>query len=371
VNGWHRAVAIAREAVATAWSQPVASIVSMVIVAGMCATVLLTTGRTVGAEQAVLGSIDSAGTRSIIVRADVDAGLTTDVLDRLANVEGIQWAGAFGGAVDVQNAAVPGGPKVPVRLAWSDDLAQLGISDQLPIANKSALASSNAMDRLGMPDDAGGVVTSTGADYAVVGSFKVPSYLTFLEPLVIVPQSRSADDAPAPVSVLVVIASRPDLVAPITQAVTSVLAVNDPTKVKVSTSANLATLRALIQGQLGSFGRNLVVVIFTLTAALVAAILYGLVMLRRKDFGRRRALGASQALIVALLLVQMAALSVVGAALGSMAAAIGLALGGDPLPNLGFFVAVDVLAVAVGVVAALLPAVAAARRDPLKELRVP
>ncbi|MCC7128618.1 MAG: lipoprotein ABC transporter permease [Microbacteriaceae bacterium] len=362
--------AIVREALASARSQPVASVVSIVMVAGMCATVLLTTGRTVGAEQAVLGSIDSAGTRSIVVRADAEAGLTTDVLDRLSHLDGIQWVGAFGAARDVQNAVFPDGTRVPVRLAWGDDLKTLGIGE-LPVADHSALASTLALQQLGMPDRVGGVISMTGDQYAVVGSIQVPDYLRFLEPLVVVPQSRTADAAPAPVSVLVVIAARPDLVAPVSRAVQSLLAVDDVTKIKLSTSQSLAQLRALVQGQLGSFGRNLVIVIFALTAILVAAILYGLVMLRRKDFGRRRALGASQGLIVALLLSQMAMLSVIGAVLGSIAAAIGLAATGDPLPGWEFFVAVGILAIVTGLIAALVPAVAAARRDPLKELRVP
>lgn len=368
---WRRLLAVAREALATSWSQPVASVVSIVIVAGMCATVLLTTGRTVGAEHAVLGSIDSAGTRSIVVRADPDAGLTPAVLDRLANIEGIEWAGAFGAATDVQNAAFPGATKVPVRLAWGDDFAALGISDMMPVANKSAVASTQALEQLGMPDATGGVLTTAGADYAVVGRLTVPDYLQFLEPLVVVPQGAPDESAVNAVSVLVIIAARPDLVAPVSRAVQSVLAVDDPTKVTVSTSESLATLRALIQGQLGSFGRSLVIVIFALTAVLVAAILYGLVMLRRKDFGRRRALGASQSLIVWLLLTQMAVLSAIGAIVGCLAAAVGLAASGDPLPGFDFFVAVAVLAVVVGVVAALIPALAAAKRDPLKELRVP
>jgi putative ABC transport system permease protein len=175
----------------------------------------------------------------------------------------------------------------------------------------------------------------------------------------------------APVSVLVVIAARPDLVAPLSRAVQSVLAVDDPTKVKLSTSESLAQLRALVQGQLGSFGRSLVIVIFALTAVLVAAILYGLVMLRRKDFGRRRALGASQSLIITLLLTQMFVLSTIGTVLGCTFAAIGLIATGDPLPGIPFFAAVGILAITTGLAAALLPAVVAARRDPLRELRVP
>lgn len=364
-----RMLAVVREATATARSQPVASVVTIIMIAGMCATVLLTTGRTVGAEQAVLGTIDSTGTRAVVVRAESGAGLNSSVLERLANVDGIAWAGAFGAAQDVRNQAFPDGVPVPVRFAYGDDIHSL--TGTLPLANISALASVAALEQLGMPDAAGGVVSDSGADYAITGSIVVPDYLAFLEPLVVVPQIEEADAEPAPVSVLVVIAERPDLVAPISEAVRSVLAVDDPTKVKIATSESLAQLRALVQGQLGSFGRNLVLVVFALTAVLAAAILYGLVMLRRKDFGRRRALGASQGLIVGLLLTQMAVLSTIGALIGSIAAAVGLQLSGDPLPGWDFFVAVAILAIVTGLVAALIPALAAARRDPLKELRVP
>ncbi|MCY7288255.1 MAG: lipoprotein ABC transporter permease [Cryobacterium sp.] len=343
---------------------------SIVIVAGMCATVLLTTGRTVGAQQAVLGSIDSAGTRSIIVRADADAGLNTGVMERMANIEGVEWAGAFGAAHDVTNSAVSDGSKVAARTVWGDHLDLLGIPRRQPVTDGTAWASAAALEQLGMPDRIGGISSDTGADYAVAGEIPVPDYLGFLEPLVIVPQISNTTD-PSAVSVLVIIAARPDLVSPVAQAVQSVLAVDNPTGVTVTTSEDLATLRALIQSQLGSFGSNLVVIIFALTALLVAAILYGLVMLRRRDFGRRRALGASQGLIISLLLTQMAVLSLIGAVLGSGAAAIGLGVTGDPLPGAAFFAAVGVLATAVGTSAALLPALAAARRDPLKELRVP
>jgi putative ABC transport system permease protein len=376
-------MALVRESLATAWAQPVASVVTIVIVAGMCATVLLTTGRTVGAEQSVLGSIDSAGTRSIVIRAEADAGLDASVLDRLANLDGIEWAGAFGPATDATNAAVPDGTKVPIRLAWGTDLQQLGIPAVQPVVNRTAWASTVSLEQLGMPDSIGGVITGPGDDYAVAGSLTTPDYLRFLEPLIVVPQNVVPQDAvpqdavphdaaaPAPVSVLVVVASRPDLVAPVSQAVQSVLAVDDPTKVKLSTSEQLAALRALIEGQLGSFGRNLVIIVFAITALLVAAILYGLVMLRRKDFGRRRALGASQGLIIGLLLVQVAALASVGTLLGSIGATIGLTASGDPLPGIDFIVSVCILATAVSVIAAIIPALAAARRDPLTELRVP
>lgn len=359
-----------------AWNQPIASAVSIIMIGGMCATVLLTTGRTVGAEEEVLGSLDSAGTRSIIVRADAVAGLDASVLDRVSKLEGVAWSGGFGPATDVQNAHIDDGTKVPLRLAYGGDVPGAALEATAQQAGRTAIGSASALQQLGLSQGVGGVVNPrSGENYATTGVLQVPDYLQFLEPLLIAPQlpDRSPAGAaePGPLSVLVVIAARPDLVSPVSQAVLSVLAVDDPTKVQVTTSEDLATLRSLIEGQLGSFGRNLVLVIFALSALLVAAMLYGLVMLRRKDFGRRRALGASKQLIVGLLLTQMSVLGGIGAVIGCVGAAIGLVSTGDPLPPMRFFIAVGVLAMCTGTGAALLPAVAAARRDPLKELRVP
>jgi putative ABC transport system permease protein len=362
--------AIVREALASAWAQPVASLVTVVMVAGMCATVLLTTGRTVGAEEAVVSSIDAAGTRSIVVRAEQGAGLTPDVLERLAAVEGVEWLGAFGPATDITNSAIAGGTPVPARAAWITDPSRVNLPDRGESNPVSAWASELALMQLGMLESAGGAVSASGADYSVSGPILVPDYLMFLEPLVLIPSDPKTTTS-AEVSILVVIAAEPELVAPLKQIVQSVLALDDPAKATVSTSEDLATLRALVEGQLGDFSRSLVIVIFSLTAFLVASILYGLVMLRRKDFGRRRALGASQPLIIGLLLTQIAALAFAGSLLGSTAAAVGLAIGRDPLPGLPFFVAIGVLAVGVSVIAGLIPALIAARRDPLRELRVP
>ena len=366
---WGRSVGtVFREAVSSAAASPVSSIATIIMVAGMCAAVLLTTGRTVGAEQAVIGSIDSAGTRSIIVRAESDSGLNTSVLDRLAEVNGIEWIAAFGAAEDVTNAAVAGGVRVPVRKVWAGDLGFIGINTEQGLSNVTAWGSPLALEQLGMPDNVGAVAAPTGQSYAVAAAVAVPDYLTFLEPVLVVPQTR---DLKGEVAVLIVIAERPDLVAPLAETVRSVLALEDTTKVAITTSEELATLRALVQGQLGVFGRSLIGLVFVVTGVLVAAVLAGLVTLRRKDFGRRRALGATRSLIVGLLLTQTAILAIIGSTTGSVAATVVLLANGDPSPGAAFITAIAVLAIVVSLVAALAPALAAAQRDPIRELRVP
>ena len=94
-------------------------------------------------------------------------------------------------------------------------------------------------------------------------------------------------------------------------------------------------------------------------------------MMRRRDYGRRRALGASQRLIVGLVLLQSAVLAVIGSLLGALASFVTLQTMASPQPGLPYYAAVCTLAVAISVLASVLPAAWAARREPAHELRVP
>ncbi len=360
---------VIREATASARSQPVASIVTIMMVVGMVLAVMLTTGRTVGAEQQVLGSIDSAGTRSIVVRADAGAGVTSSVLDRIDRIEGIEWSAGFSSAVDATNSAIVDGVRVPVRFAYGDQLDRLGVPEDSPIPGGLAWASGPALEQLGMPDRSGGITLTSGASYGIGGRLDVPDFLRPLEPVVLVPQPEASGDEA--IGVLVIIAESPELVSPVSKAALSVLAAADPTKVTVQTSEALAQLRGLIEGQLGSFSRGLVLALLALTGMLVAILLYGLVMMRRKDFGRRRALGASRALIIGLLLTQTVILAAVGIVIGTIVSFLVLAATGDPWPGFTFTVALGVLTMVTALIAALVPATIASRREPIRELRVP
>ncbi len=359
--------AVLREAIASARSQPVASLLTVLIVAAMILTVMLTTGRTVAAEQSVISTIDSAGTRSITVRAEDGAGITSDVLTRIQSIEGIEWAAGFSAAIDGTNSLVADGTRVPVRYAYSAGLERLGIPAPSPVPGGLAYASRAALDQLGLDEIAGGITLTNGGQYGVAGVLDTPDFLVGFEPLVLVPRP----DELGTVNVLVVIAERPDLVSPVAAAVLSVLAPDDPTKVTVQTSEALAELRAIIESQLGTFSRGLVLIMLGVTGALVAIILTGLVLLRRKDFGRRRALGATRGLITGLLLAQTALLACTGVVVGSLAGVVTLRVLGDPLPGPEFPVALGILAVATATVTALVPALIASRRQPITELRVP
>lgn len=364
-----RARAVARESLTIASTEPVGTALTVLVTAALCLAVLLTTGRTVGSEQRVLSTIDASGTRSIVVRAEPGAMLDSTVVERLMNLASVEWVGAFGPAVDMHNSGTPAATNVAVRTLYTPEPGLLGIPpehrDQAGI-----IGSELALQLLGLPDAAGAVRGTDGVDASVTGRLAVPDFLAFLEPLAVRPQAIPTGHG-EPVAIVVVLADDPRSVGALTEGVTASLAVADSTQVSVTTSESLATLRTLIQGQLGGFGRALVLAVFCLLTVLVAALMYGLVMIRRKDYGRRRALGATRGLIVSLVVVRTLATSLAGAVLGSAVALGVLRAGDDPAPTFQFVSAVAVLAISSAVLGALPPAIAASRRDPLVELRVP
>jgi putative ABC transport system permease protein len=169
----------------------------------------------------------------------------------------------------------------------------------------------------------------------------------------------------------VVVTTDARVVAAVTDTIRPLISAVDPSAVSITDSEALASLRGTVQDQLGAFGGTLAAGVLTLTGLLVAIVQIALVLLRRKDFGRRRALGATRGLIIALVLIQAVCLAVAGATLGVTASVVALTAIGDPLPGLDYTVAVVALAVCVSVAAAIFPAILASRRDPIKELRVP
>ncbi|WP_104092526.1 ABC transporter permease [Arthrobacter sp. GMC3] len=357
-----------RESRRNAYANPVASIVTLLLIAGMCIAVLLTSGRAAGAQQAVLGTLDEAGTRTIVVTSDKTDGIPNDIVQKLKDIQGIDWAVAMGPSVDVSNSAIPGGIKQSLSHAWATNWIPFGInhSENSP---EVGIASNVVTQQLGFIENFGTVGTQSGEKYSVTGTYSLPVDGQDSLTDIIVPQQSASD--PDSVQKLVIVANSPASVRPITELVTSFIAPSDASTVHVQTSQRLAELRAVVDDQLVVFGRVLTLGILAVASTLVGIVSFGLILLRRKEFGRRRALGASRRIVVALVLLEAATVSAVGALIGETTAASLLTGLGDPMPPPTFMLGIGVLAIFVGVVASLIPAFFAARREPIVELRVP
>ena len=362
-------LAIHREAIASARSQKTATALIFVIIAGMCAAVFLTSGRTAAAEEAVLSRIDDQTTRTIILRAaGEDSGLDTSLLSPLNALDNVEAVIGFGPAEDVANAAIPGGNQVAARGLYTADPSFRLTEPDSPLPG--AAVSTQASYELGLAGQFHGAVQDgSGRTYPVTSAFNTPDYLAFLEPIVVLP---AAADQISPLATIVIVTKKSadvDLVADVARDLAAPL---DPEHLTIETAEELGAIRQAVSGDLGRFARTTVLGILAVTAALVAVNLYGLVMLRRKDFGRRRALGATRGVVIGLLLWQVTAVAAIAATAGTaMSIALLRMEGHARLPDASFVAAVAVLAVTSAMAAAIPPALYAASRDPLRELRVP
>lgn len=69
----------------------------------------------------MLEKIDAAGTRSTILRAEPDAGVTTDVLSRINSLQDTEQATRIGRSFDVRTTAFDDIEPVPMRTIYQLD----------------------------------------------------------------------------------------------------------------------------------------------------------------------------------------------------------------------------------------------------------
>lgn len=366
------ALVVAKESLAAARGQAVWSFVTAAMVAAMVIAVMMTTGRAVAGQREVLGTLDDAGTRTILVRAD--GGLDPRTVSRVRGVGGVEWVAAFSAAVDATNTLVPGGQAVSARIMYSPDASAFGIpegsADQADtlVLGRRAYASESTLELLGLPEAAGSVTTTEGAAYPVVGKLASSELVQTLEPVVVVPD-RDGDRALY--EQMIVVVSRPDRVGPVANAITPLIVANDPSQVTIETSESLATLRDTVRDQLGATGRAMIFGMLATTAVVVGIVQFSLVMFRRRDYGRRRALGATRGFVVRLVVAQTMWLACVGVIVGTVVSAVSLQVSTGYWPGLRFTAGLAALSLLAGCGAAIIPAFVASRRDPLVELRVP
>ncbi|MFN3866188.1 MAG: FtsX-like permease family protein, partial [Demequina sp.] len=150
----------------------------------------------------------------------------------------------------------------------------------------------------------------------------------------------------------------------------SVPALN-PNALTVETPQGAIALRDVIAGRLGAASRQLMAVVMGVGAVIIAVTMVSATSARRRDFGRRRALGASRSALVATMLGQAALGASVGIVLGAVAGLVVLGAATGSLPTWQFTAGVAGLALLLTLATSAPIATYAAYRDPLRILRVP
>lgn len=342
------------------------SLAIVVISGGVVMTTLATAGQVVSAERSVLARIDDADVSTIHVIDDQGtAGLDASSVQLIESLSSVAWAVGLGPIQDVRPAGLPGADPVPARnvVGASPALRFALPTGQEPIAFVGAASGG----QLGLAEASGAVEVSNGVQVPVVGPFSVADPLSTLDDTVLVTDPSWT----GPVRRIFVQVDRPEDVIVTAGAIAASLGGADGQRARVEVAEDLALVRAAVRGELGGAGRATVLQALGAGLVLAALTIYAGLQGRRKDFGRRRALGASRWQLTAIVLLQVLVAAIPGAALGAIAGVIAVTAISGTDPGWQYPVAVVLLTLVAMTAAAAVPAVTAAWQDPVSALRVP
>ncbi len=353
---------LAPESARIASTTRVVSGLVLILAMAVPALVLGTAGSSVVSQAAIMGRIDDTGaTVMTLVGTEPGTVIPAAAVDRIARMSGVQWVVGLGPVFDVRTRGTGGSPtpareyravRAPVRFGAA---AQSGVGAYVSEASAARVGLAGAYSLL-----------DPGAT-PVVGWFEADSPLTDLNSFVLIP---SVDDSLL-LDRIIVAASDAGWVDAITANLKAMAGLGTSGSATVERSQSLLDAREAVRDEVARRDRQLVVVILAAATALACIVVFTGTVASRRDFGRRRALGASQRQLTILVVLTTLWPSLIGAALGTAAGTAYLASTLGYWPDMRFPVSVGVLTVIALVCSSALPAAVAATRDPLRVLRVP
>lgn len=357
--------------VADAWHQIrhpwVPTMVAVVVVLAGTLAIFATTGQAVAGQLRTLERLNAPEGRLVtLTDATGSAGLDARSVTTIASIPGVEWALGVGPAVDVTTVGLRGSASAPARLLYGDPPSVLTMSTTRPLGPGDAVASAQRLTDLGLVDGVG-PVAGGGIEALVIGSFTAEPPLTTLQDEVLV-RSPDPEGPLLRLYLSVTDVSRLEDVVPALRSVTTSV---EPAQLVVETSPDLARLSEDIAAEMARQARATLLGLLGTVSLLVSAVQFGRVNSAARDIGRRRALGASRSLVVAHILVNGILTGLTGATLGAVAGLILNSVVAGTLPGATFTLAVITLVTLASVLAAVPPAVRAARIDPVRILRVP
>lgn len=359
------------ETLRVVFSRPGPLALIALITAVSCATVILTTGRSAAAEVEVLNRLDLLGTRVVTIADNNQmAHIDPQSVRVLSSATGIEWALGLGPAVEVKNVHTQTTAKpVSAREVRGD------VSEALTLLNGrwphpgEAIAAAGAAQSLGFVDGSGRIVLPSGETLGVVGVYAPNTNLTGFEDLVLVSPSLAEERSPQ--LFLYVSAASLDGIDEIAASIPQLLIVQNRTAVTVEIADSLTNARKQIAGDLAGNSRFLMLVTLGIGVVVVMLTLFAASNERKRDFGRRRALGASRSALTGMVLTQALIASSGGAVSGITGAVLYASTALSTEIPLAFAFGVGVLSILAASVASLPPAFRVAFSDPARVLRVP
>jgi putative ABC transport system permease protein len=355
-------VVLTAESVRVAWANRVTFLLVTLLTTLLPAGVLATAGLNIESQAAILRRLEDVGARTITIVADSAAsGIPFAAAERMAQLSGITWVVGLGPVVDARNRATTGSA-TPARAYWAYGAP---VSFDAPdLRPGAAYVSDSSMARLGL---LGAYSALQPGSLPVAGTFRAEEPLTALEAFVLIPASDPAQRSER----IILAVDDVRYVEPTAALLPFLIGTEASDSYTIERSPALLAARDAVKDEVARRDRILVVAILAAGAAVVAVVVSASVMGARRDFGRRRALGASRSQLLALVVIGTLLPALLGAAAGTSAGWAYLASRLTPAPSWEFPAALFTLTVLASGLAAALPATIAATRDPLRVLRVP
>jgi putative ABC transport system permease protein len=376
--GYPRIAELLTDALRSTISQPIGTALTASVIAICSFVVIVATGQAVAAERAVIARVDDLGTRLITaVDSTGNAGIHPSSIEAVASLDGVDVAFGLGPVVDVTNADSPSESGVPFRRYYSASNGHVeALGDVVERTRQGeTLAGNEAASSLGLADSVG-VVTDGLKTWPVVGTFELDGPLaslngSVLEPTAVGRPHGEGGGSEGVLRYMYVMASSVTDVERVAALLPLVVRAEDASAISVELPSGALELRRAVAGELGASSRQLMGTVLAIGMAIVGVTILGVVASRRRDFGRRRALGASRSSIVGSVVLQTAVAACAGTIIGSISGLAYSAAQGQALPGAAFVIGSATLSVTSALLGSLLPAVVAARRDPVAILRVP
>ncbi len=353
--------------------QPVRSAITLAVITLATVAVVSSSGRTQAARHTLLAALETPAARVIrIIDTDGSAHLRPDQVEAISQLDAVDWVVGLSAAGPIgRNPGLGDATRgfaseaVGTRRYWgsliSHSLVTLTNGRQPDIGE--AVVGSDAASDLHLGDGLGTVDDELVGPLAVVGRVAADAAVANLSAYVLVRD----DGESVPITEIVLLADRSQDVEELVATLPILIASDGP--LTVQRGAMLVSLRDELAREAGALDAAILIGSLAVSGLLVGTILYGAMEQRRREFGLRRSQGATRTTIVNLVMIESAALFVVAAAFGVVIGSAAVLIQTGEIPDVLLSISVAALIILTGMVAAALPAILAALREPLYVLR--
>lgn len=362
-----RLAVLAREALASALAARVATALVLLVTAAMCAVVLLTSGQAQANREEVQQRLASDASRVLTVTVRAGSPIVNPTtIESVRTLSSAQVTLAASLPTDAYNATLgPGAPLVPMWDVAGDLPQAVVLTDGRLPAPGEAIASEKARAAFGLAGPVGAAETAAGRQAPIVGVFRPTEAFPTLGEGILVAAQPATGGTEQSYRSLSVLAESTATTSATQQAVLGILAPPDPSAIEVDSPTSAARTAMDLDRQLAAYTRTLLATVLGVGAFFVGAVVLADVLIRSRDLGRRRTLGITRTDLVLLVTARTALAAATGALVACLATGVAMA-GTVPARSVA---ATGVLAVVTAILAAIAPAVFAARRDPVRVMR--